>query len=106
MLWQNANAIQVAAFCLWKINWIHPFKNGNGRCARAFMYACLCLKYGFMLPGTPTIIDLISADKQPFEAALKTADISLAQTGTVDCTELENYLNDLLIKQLSTVPAP
>ena len=102
--WEGSSAIQVAAFCLWKINWIHPFKNGNGRCARAFMYACLCLKLGFMLPGSPTIIDLISADKKPFEDALQAADKALADTGKVDCTELENYLEGLLIQQLSSIP--
>lgn len=104
--WDQSTAIEIAAFCLWKINWIHPFKNGNGRCARAFMYACLCLKYGFILPGSPTVIDLISADKQPFEAALKAADKNLTDTGIADCKELEKYIEDLVIKQLSSVPAP
>lgn len=103
--WDKSTAIQIAAYCLWRINWIHPFKNGNGRCARAFMYACLCLKYGFMLPGTPTIIDLINANKAPFEEALKAADVAFATTDKIDCSRLENYLEALLIEQLSSVPA-
>ncbi|MBN9583047.1 MAG: Fic family protein [Afipia sp.] len=103
-MWLTSSPIQVAAFCLWKINWIHPFKNGNGRTARAFMYACLCLKYGLMLPGSPTIIDLITANKKPFEEALGEADKIFAETNQRDCSQLENYLEGLLIEQLSTIP--
>ena len=28
-------AIDAAAYVLWRINWIHPFEDGNGRTARA-----------------------------------------------------------------------
>src|SRR3569833_2104108 len=36
--WADSSAVSLAAFSLWRINWIHPFKNGNGRTARAFAY--------------------------------------------------------------------
>ncbi|WP_350356048.1 Fic family protein [Acidisoma cladoniae] len=32
--WTSTPPIEIASFCLWRINWIHPFKNGNGRTAR------------------------------------------------------------------------
>ncbi len=102
-MWPEAEATQIAAFCLWKINWIHPFKNGNGRCARAFMYACLCLKYGLMLPGSPTVIDQIMADKAPFEDALKSADVAFATSGTADLAALKTYIESLLAIQLGSI---
>jgi Fic family protein len=43
-VWTSGDALDVAAYALWRINWVHPFRNGNGRTARAFSYACLCLK--------------------------------------------------------------
>ncbi|MFX9016038.1 Fic family protein, partial [Acinetobacter baumannii] len=35
-IWRTGDALDATAFALWRINWIHPFKNGNGRTARAF----------------------------------------------------------------------
>jgi Fic family protein len=102
-MWEGASPIQVAAYALWRINWIHPFRNGNGRSARAFAYACLCLKVGFQLPGRVTVIDLIMESKPAFEAALRQADESNKATGTPDLQQMENYLSGLLEKQLASV---
>jgi Fic family protein len=33
-LWARIEPITLAAFVLWRLNWIHPFVNGNGRTAR------------------------------------------------------------------------
>jgi Fic family protein len=96
--------IDVAAFCLWRLNWIHPFKNGNGRCAPAFTYACLCLKFGFMLPGAPTVIELIMNDRDPYEAALRDADQKLVANKVVDTSQMEAVLEGLLMKQLGSIP--
>lgn len=34
--WESAYPIHIAAFLLWRVNWIHPFEDGNGRTSRAF----------------------------------------------------------------------
>jgi fido (protein-threonine AMPylation protein) len=108
--WATNTPIYIAALCLWKINWIHPFMNGNGRTARAFSYACLCLKYGFTLPGRVTVIDLIMSNPQhrtAYEAALNLADTAFAQNKYVDVSALEALLRVLLVEQLSSIlPAP
>jgi Fic family protein len=101
--WAQETPVSVAAFTLWRINWIHPFKNGNGRTARAFAYACMCLKAGLLLPGSPTVIDLIMGSKAEFEAALREADAN-HQRGVADLTVLEAYVERLLIRQLSAIP--
>jgi len=104
LIWQTSTPVEIAAYCLWKINWIHPFANGNGRTARAFAYCCLCLRLGFMPAGSPTVIDLITSTKPEFEAALRHADISFAQSGMGDLSLMKAYVEKLLIQQLSTIP--
>lgn len=32
--WDDRNAVHLAAYLLWRMNWIHPFADGNGRTAR------------------------------------------------------------------------
>jgi Fic family protein len=36
--WEKNSPIHLAAYALWRLNWIHPFTDGNGRTARAFSY--------------------------------------------------------------------
>ncbi|MCK0196885.1 Fic family protein [Ancylobacter sp. 6x-1] len=105
VMWEKADAIAIAAWCLWRINWIHPFVNGNGRAARAFAYACLCLKIGVMIPGTPTVIDLIMSNKPEFEAALREADSTFSETGSADLRPMNDFIKRLFIEQLTSIPA-
>ena len=85
--------VHLAAYVLWRLNWIHPFTDGNGRTARAVAYLVLCIRLGYRLPGTRTIPELIAADKNPYYAALEAADSG-------DLTVLEKLLAALLAKQL------
>lgn len=85
--------IHLTAYVLWRLNWIHPFTDGNGRTARAVAYLVLCVRLGYRLPGTTTIPELIAADKDPYYAALEAADAG-------DLTVLEKLLAALLAKQL------
>jgi Fic family protein len=85
--------IHLTAYILWRLNWIHPFTDGNGRTARAVAYLVLCVRLGYRLPGTRTIPELIAADKSPYYAALEAADAG-------DLTVLEKLLAALLAKQL------
>ena len=41
----------LAAYALWRLNWIHPFVEGNGRTARAACYYLICLKQGECFPA-------------------------------------------------------
>ena len=84
-------AIHLTAYALWRLNWIHPFTDGNGRTVRAVAYLLLCIRLGYRLPGTTTIPELIAADKKPYYAALEAADAG-------DLSELENLLSALLAK--------
>jgi len=33
--WETTDVLSLASYCLWRLNHVHPFINGNGRTARA-----------------------------------------------------------------------
>jgi Fic family protein len=97
--WATSSAVHLAAYVLWKMNWIHPFADGNGRTARAVSYVVLSIKLDSILPGTPTIPDQIAANKQPYYKALEAADGRWAEE-RVDVSELEAIIEGMLAQQL------
>lgn len=92
--------ITLPAYVLWRMNWIHPFVEGNGRTARAACYYLLCMTYGDLLPGKKTVPERIRENRQPYYAALKAADIAWAN-GDFDVSQLRNYLASLVVEQLA-----
>ena len=100
--WESQPPVHLAAYCLWRLNWIHPFTDGNGRTARALSYLVLCVRLGYRLPGTNTIPDQISRDKKPYYTSLESADAASKQE-KIDLSNLESYLSDLLAQQLYSV---
>jgi Fic family protein len=98
--WDKQNALHLSAYVLWKLNWIHPFADGNVRTARAASYVVLSIKLNSLLPGTTTIPDQISADKRPYYDALEAADVAWKSSGKVDVSAVEKMLDAMLAKQL------
>lgn len=88
------------AYALWRLNWIHPFIEGNGRTARAACYYLICLKLGMLLPGRKTVPERIRENRAPYYAALQEADQHWAD-GQFNVDALAQYLADLLAAQLS-----
>ena len=97
--WFNLTPTQLGAYGLWRLNWINPFIEGNGRTARATCYYLICAKIGQMLPGRLTVPERISLTRDRYESSLIAADRAWA-AGHLDLTELESYLADLLRAQL------
>ena len=60
--WQSSDATELAAYALWRINYVHPFVNGNGRTARAVCYFTLCVKSGGLLPGSTILPEMLRTD--------------------------------------------
>ncbi|NDE90605.1 MAG: Fic family protein [Alphaproteobacteria bacterium] len=98
--WFSMSPTALAAYGLWRMLWIHPFIEGNGRTARAVCYYLLCARSGMLLPGRKIVPERIRENRQPYYAALRAADRAWAE-GNLDCSELENYLAGLLMAQLS-----
>jgi Fic family protein len=84
---------------MWRLNWIHPFTDGNGRTSRALSYALLSIKLGYVLPGFPTIPQQIEGDNSHYIMALEKADAA-ARDGSVDVSEMEAMMRSMLAKQL------
>ena len=93
----------LAAYALWRLNWIHPFVEGNGRTARAACYYLLCLKNGGLLPGSRIVPERIRGNRARYYAALQAADRAW-DAGHFDVSELADYLSDLLAAQLADTP--
>lgn len=68
--WHERTAFYLSAYAMWRLNWIHPFTDGNGRTSRALSYALLNIKLGYVLPGTPTILQQIEEDNSHYIKAL------------------------------------
>ncbi|WP_063086139.1 MULTISPECIES: Fic family protein [unclassified Thalassospira] len=94
--------VKTAAYVLWRVNWIHPFVQGNGRTARALSYFVLCQNLNMWLPGTKIIPESIRETRPQYCEILKRVDESYKKCGSPDLTELTEYLRGLLTKQLST----
>lgn len=100
--WTERSALHLAAYVLWRLNWIHPFADGNGRTSRILSYVVLCLKLGYKIPGTRTMPDQISENKAPYYEALDEADAHFRE-GRIDTSRLESLLSDLLAAQLLSI---
>jgi Fic family protein len=94
------NPLILPAYALWRMNWIHPFVEGNGRTARAACYYLICMKQGRLLPGSKIVPERIRENRQPYYAALQAADQAWDE-GHFDVNELAAYLGGLLKGQLT-----
>jgi Fic family protein len=98
--WSESTPIHLAAYVMWRLNWIHPFADGNGRTSRMASYVVLSIRAGALLPGTPTIPDQIVDNREPYFAALDAAD-SAFKDARIDVTKMEDLLASLLANQLA-----
>lgn len=113
--WATRDLVHLAAFVMWRLCWIHPFVNGNGRTARGTSYLVLNAKYGQHLPPKNSIIEQIVHDEYrmggnaPYYKALGAVDQEhkKCETGCSDCDgecacsrQMEDMLLDHLKKQI------
>jgi len=88
------------AYALWRLNWIHPFVEGNGRTARAACYYLICMRQGRLLPGKKIVPERIRENRERYYAALQEADRHWSE-GNFNVNALAEYLSDLLKGQLT-----
>jgi Fic family protein len=100
--WQSESALHLAAYVMWRLNWIHPFADGNGRTSRVLSFFVLSTKVGVVLPGTPTLPELVIDHRADYENALDQADAAWEEK-RVDVSAMENLIKALLAKQLTNV---
>jgi len=99
--WTRQTSTQLAAYVLWRLNFIHPFQNGNGRTARALCYYVICLKVGGALPGKRTLPTLIKEDyRDEYIKLLRRADDKFIKNRVEDLSEMVMFLERLIKLQL------
>ncbi len=78
----GAEPAGAASFALWRLLWIPPFPDGNGRVARAVCHLVVrtaCDRY----PPVNLVLDPLSADRPPYLAALEAAHCEHRHSGAV-----------------------
>jgi Fic family protein len=98
----NPHPTLIAAYALWRLNWIHPFVEGNGRTARAACYYLLCMRQNKLLLGKRTVPERIKEDRKPYVEGLRAADAAWDE-GDYNVTVLATYLQKLLREQIADV---
>jgi Fic family protein len=97
--WYLLTPTQLASYGLWRLNWIHPFIEGNGRTARAICYYLLCVRDNRLLPGKKIVPERIRETRAPYVEALRASDVAWKQ-GNLDLTAMDIYLAGLMADQL------
>jgi Fic family protein len=97
--WLDKKPLHLAAYVMWRLNWIHPFTDGNGRTSRAVSYVVLCIRLKTLLPGRKMIPEQIEENKTPYYKALEAADSAWSE-GRIDLTDMKRLLGAMLAKQL------
>ena len=95
----SATAIHLASYVMWRLNWIHPFSDGNGRTSRAASFIVLSVRAEFIPPGRLTVPQQIVDNRLPYFAALEAADAAWKE-GKIDVSAMEALWGALLAKQL------
>ena len=92
--WNDVDAVALAAYSLWQLNYIHPFVNGNGRTARALCYYVVCVKLGGEPSGDLILPERIRQHRDEYVALLQRADLDQ------NLIPLQEFLQRLLLEQL------
>ena len=100
--WDMYTALELAAYALWRIVWIHPFSDGNGRTADAVGYFILCRKLESWLPGKEIIPKYWHANRDDrYYDALKSAD-ARGINSPESVTDLTDLMSRALLNQLKS----
>ena len=100
--WSASTVIHLASYVMWRLNWIHPFADGNVRTSRAASFLVFSVRAGFVPPGRETIPSLIVKDRTQYFTALEAADAAWMGGEQLDLTVLEELWQALLARQLTS----
>ncbi len=100
---KDMSALELSAYALWRLNWIHPFTDGNGRTARMVAHIIFSIRLGAFLGGK-TIAEQIAEDKTPYYKALEQADEAYDDAQQIiDVSALTDLMRGMLQRQLLEV---
>jgi Fic family protein len=79
---------ELASYALWRLNWIHPFEDGNGRISRALCYIILTSKLG-RFESINTLPELIEQNQSEYQALLRHTDLIYADEGILNKEKIQ-----------------
>ena len=94
--------IAIAAFLLWRLNWIHPFGGGNGRTSRALSYLAICVHLGEIPEGKLSIAEQIDMSRDRYQSALEDADMAARESSVTDVRKMAELLEEYLTNQIQS----
>ncbi len=97
--WETASYATLATYALWRLNFIHPFVNGNGRTARALCYYIICVKSGGLLRGAPALPELMRRKRREYVRLLQHADSAYEASDPNFLSDLHDFVMRLLEEQ-------
>ena len=107
--WAESDPFLLAAFCLWRLNYIHPFINGNGRVARALCYYVLCGRSAevtgrqtALLPGHPIVPELIQRNRAEYVRLLQDLHDAHNSVQVPDIVPMSQFLARLILEQMAS----
>jgi Fic family protein len=100
--WPESDEFTLAAFALWRLCWIHPFEDGNGRTARAVALLIICQKVGGWLPGRQSVLEKMKMNGEEYRLALQHAD-ETSKTAEADIRPLALLLSKHTLDQVSGI---
>lgn len=98
-IWAPRNSWDIAAYCLWRLNYIHPFINGNGRTARALCYYVICVNAGRILPGKISLPERMRDQRQRYVELLMAADLKYSRGDPYFLRDLRDFIMRLTVQQ-------
>ena len=98
----TAPAVDRAAYALWRFNWIHPFRGGNGRSARALCYLVICMDLELVPPGQPQFPTVIYENRAEYVRALRIADSSVREGRNPDLGPMRIVVENAIMRQLAS----
>jgi Fic family protein len=96
---KNISAYSLAAFALWRINWIHPFEDGNGRLSRAICDLIIRVKTKKWQVSKTNLPLLIAENDKEYQSLLRFTDLTL-EKGEANLAKLTDFIFQLEVKIL------
>lgn len=93
---------ELSGYAMWRLNWIHPFRGGNGRTSRAV--ACLLLaqhaRIVSLLTGFP---GHVLADRDAYIRMLREVDANVEDNpNSPDLTPARRYVYEIVLRTIET----
>jgi Fic family protein len=103
----DAGILYRAAYALWRLNWIHPFEDGNGRTSRALGYMLLRIDANLPWPLGRSLPERIWSERIKYYRCLEAADREekKLRRGRLKLQELQHFIERLLKTQLQAMSA-